>query len=457
MNTKVLIVDDDSQILGSLKRLIERENYEALIADNGRSALQAIRKENPVIVFLDLKLPDLNGLSVLKKIKDINKDIIVILISAYGTFKDVVSAMQIGAFDYIPKPYNNDEIKICLIKAAKELKMRKDVRCLRYTKNQIAGPSQTIAKSAKMRLLLDVAIDVGKSSDTPVLILGETGVGKEIVANIIHANSPRRDEPFLTLNCGAITSSLFESELFGYEKGAFTNANTNKPGLIELADEGTLLLDEIGELSMEGQVKLLRILENKTYHKVGGTVQKRSNSRIIASTNKKLYEEIDKGTFREDLYYRLNVICLEIPPLRERKEDIIPLAKYFIQKYSIKFNKKTKRITPKAKEHLENHYWRGNVRELKNIIERCFLLNDRDVLTIDSLDLNPHNNKNKDAFIVNLLDDDINFHNINKRLIKKVLQLSSASQTKAARILGLSRGALRYRIKKYQILSDNIC
>ena len=452
METKVLVVDDDAAVRSSLKRLIDREGYRTILSSTGETGLDVVNKENPEIVYLDLRLPGMDGLKTLKKLKEISPDIIVFLISAYGTFKDVVEAIKEGAFDFIPKPYNNDEIKISLLKAEEALKIKKEVRHLRYKTRQLTEPSRIIAKSLRMRHILEVAKDVAKSVDTPVLIHGETGVGKEVIAQIIHYGSPRRDGPFLILNCGAIPKDLLESELFGHEKGAFTNASSNKQGLFELAEEGTLLLDEIGELSSEGQVKLLRVLENKTFLKVGGTTQKTTNVRILATTNKKLLEEIERGNFREDLYYRLNVINIEVPPLRSRKEDIIPLSKYFIGEYNKKFKKKIKRISPKAKEFLLNQEWRGNVRELKNIIERIFLLTDHEALTIDSLTLNTHKGQNENSFVIDLSENGISLDEINKQLIEKVLKLSSGNQMKAAKILGLSRSTLRYRMKKYQIL-----
>ena len=346
---KVLIVDDDHTIRRSLNRLIDKEGYKTIEAENGESALKMFRQHDPAVVFLDLKMPGMDGLAVLKAIKEIDEDVIVFIISAFGTFKDVVQAMKLGAFDYIQKPYQKDEIKICLFKASKALRLEKEVRHLRYKTRQLVDQSRIIVKSSNMRRIINVAKDVAKSIDTPVLIHGETGVGKEIIARVIHDNSPRNKGPFLTLNCGAIPKDLLESELFGYEKGAFTGAGSSKPGLFELAEEGTLLLDEIGELSLEGQVKLLRILENKTFLKIGGTAQKIANARILASTNKDLSKEIDRNNFREDLYYRLNVINIEVPPLRKRREDIIPLTKTLSKNATNDLIKESKGLHPKPR------------------------------------------------------------------------------------------------------------
>ena len=400
-------------------------------------------------------MPGMDGLAVLKAIKEIDEDVIVFIISAFGTFKDVVQAMKLGAFDYIQKPYQIDEIKISLFKASKALRLEKEVRHLRYKTRQLVDQSRIIVKSSNMRRIINVAKDVAKSIDTPVLIHGETGVGKEIIARVIHDNSPRNKGPFLTLNCGAIPKDLLESELFGYEKGAFTGAGSSKPGLFELAEEGTLLLDEIGELSLEGQVKLLRILENKTFLKIGGTAQKIANARILASTNKDLSKEIDRNNFREDLYYRLNVINIEVPPLRKRREDIIPLTKTFIEECNQRFNKRIKRIAPKAKEFLLSQSWRGNVRELKNLIERVTLLTDSEVLTFDSLAMNDPELYSADSLVIHLTEEGMNLDQINRRLIEKVLQITSGNQVKAAKILDVPRSTLRHKLKKYKIVSTH--
>ena len=452
---KVLIVDDDHTIRRSLNRLIDKEGYKTIEAENGESALKMFRQHDPAVVFLDLKMPGMDGLAVLKAIKEIDEDVIVFIISAFGTFKDVVQAMKLGAFDYIQKPYQKDEIKICLFKASKALRLEKEVRHLRYKTRQLVDQSRIIVKSSNMRRIINVAKDVAKSIDTPVLIHGETGVGKEIIARVIHDNSPRNKGPFLTLNCGAIPKDLLESELFGYEKGAFTGAGSSKPGLFELAEEGTLLLDEIGELSLEGQVKLLRILENKTFLKIGGTAQKIANARILASTNKDLSKEIDRNNFREDLYYRLNVINIEVPPLRKRREDIIPLTKTFIEECNQRFNKRIKRIAPKAKEFLLSQSWRGNVRELKNLIERVTLLTDSEVLTFDSLAMNDPELYSADSLVIHLTEEGMNLDQINRRLIEKVLQITSGNQVKAAKILDVPRSTLRHKLKKYKIVSTH--
>jgi DNA-binding NtrC family response regulator len=458
MKFKVLVVDDDPIIRNSLNRIIAKEGYAPILCGSGEEALDKVQNVAPDIVFLDLRLPGMDGLSTLRKIKEIDEDIIVILLSAYGTFETVVEAVKYGAFDYIQKPYKNEEIKINLSKAVETIRLKKEVTRLRYQNKSTNRYrfEQIIAKSGKMRDTIDKAVSAAKSSDTPVLIQGETGVGKEIVARTIHHNSPRRGGPFLTLNCGAIPKDIMESELFGYEKGAFTGADRSKPGLFELAENGTLLLDEIGELSGQGQVKLLRVLENKTFFKVGGVAEKVSDVRIIASTNKLLEQELTKKRFREDLYFRLNVIKIIVPPLRERRDDIIPLAKHFINIFKNKFNKKIKGLTPKAIQFLKNHEWPGNVREVRNLMERAVLFADQSLIDFDAICLDGQKAYPDHSFVVNISTNGPGMDEINRMIIAKALDMSNGNQVKAAKLIGLSRSSLRYRIKKYNIQAKSL-
>ena len=458
MKFKVLVVDDDPIIRSSLNRIIAKEGYAPILCGSGEEALDKVQNVAPDIVFLDLRLPGMDGLSTLRKIKEIDEDIIVILFSAYGTFETVVEAVKYGAFDYIQKPYKNEEIKINLNKAVETIRLKKEVTRLRYQNKSTNRYrfEQIIAKSDIMRDTIDNAVSAAKSSDTPVLIQGETGVGKEIVAHTIHHNSPRRGGPFLTLNCGAIPKDIMESELFGYEKGAFTGADRSKPGLFELAENGTLLLDEIGELSGQGQVKLLRVLENKTFFKVGGVAEKVSDVRIIASTNKLLEQELTKKRFREDLYFRLNVIKIIVPPLRERRDDIIPLAKHFINIFKNKFNKKIKGLTPKAIQFLKNHEWPGNVREVRNLMERAVLFADQSLIDFDAVCLDGQKAYPDHSFVVNISTNGPGMDEINRMIIEKALNMSKGHQVKAAKLIGLSRSSLRYRIKKYNIQAKSL-
>ncbi len=452
MKNKVLIVDDDQFIRNSLKRLIKKNGYEPVLSDCGKDALEKVKKFIPDIVFLDYRLPDMDGLDTMKKIREIAPEVIIFFFSAYGTIKTVVKAMQLGAFDYIQKPYRNEEILVCLLKAKEHRKLTKEVKHLRL-RSQASNlcDNHFITESEEIRRVFDMAKNVAKSTDTPVLIQGETGVGKEVVAHTIHYNSPRRNGPFLKLNCGAIPKDLLESELFGHEKGAFTGANHQKPGFFELSEGGTLLMDEIGELNMHAQVKLMRVLENKTFFKVGGTSQQISDTRIIASTNRDLAEEVKKGTFREDLYYRLNVIIIHVPSLKMRRSDIIPLAKYFMERFSLKFNKKINKISPAAQDMLLNHEWRGNVREIRNVMERVVLLAEKNTITPEMLSIDDRNSQSDSIVTINLSQRGMSMDEVKKLLIQKALQMSKGNQLKAARLLGLSRSSFRYGSSKYNI------
>jgi len=450
---KVLIVDDEMIVRNSLQRIISVYGHETFLAENGEEAIQKMLAVRPDLIFLDYRLPDLNGLEVLKRIKKEQEEVLVVVFSAYGTFRTVVEAMKLGAFDYLQKPYQNEEVAVILMKANETLKLKREVRELRARSKSVYRSDEIVAQSSQMRKLLDLAVMVGKSGDTPTLIEGETGVGKEVIAQVVHNNSRRCEGPFITVNCGAFPKGLMESELFGYEKGAFTGAlDSGKAGFLELAERGTLFLDEVAELADGEQVKLLRILEGKGYFKVGGVKERRANVRIISATNRSLEREVEARRFREDLYYRLNVVRIKIPPLRERKSDIVPLAKHFIEVFNKKFNKKIKAITPQARKALLTYEWKGNVRELRNVIERTVMLTKGGVIDSDSFILNSGHISNTEQLVINLSAKGINLDEVNKLLIEKAMILSNDNALKAAKLLGLRRGALRYRIRKYNIL-----
>ena len=452
MKNKVLIVDDEQTIRNSLKRLIEKNGYEPIVSACGKDAVEQCKTFIPDIVFLDYRLPDMNGLDTMKKIKEITPEVVIFFVSAYGTIKTVVKAIQLGAFDYIQKPYKNEEILVALLKAKEHIKLCKEVMHLRF-RNQASNlcNMRIIAESKEIRRVIEMAKNVAKSPDTPILIQGETGVGKEGIAHTIHYNSPRSEGPFLKINCAAIPKDLIESELFGHEKGAFTGADNRKLGFFELSEGGTLLMDEIGELDMRAQVKLMRILENKTFFKVGGTSEQRSDTRIIASTNRILAEEVKKGTFREDLYYRLNVIIINVPSLKMRRSDIIPLAQYFMKMFNLKFNKKINKISTAAEHSLVNHEWRGNVRELKNVMERVVLLSDKNTITPEMLSIDDKNSKLDTIVTINLSQSGISIDEVKKLLMQKALQMTKGNQVKAANLLGMSRGSFRHGSIKYSL------
>lgn len=449
---RVLIVDDELFIRSSLSRIVERQGFEALQAETGQEGLEKAISERPEIIFLDYRLPDTDGLEILKRIKKENKDALVIFFSAHGTYKTVVEAIKEGAFDYLNKPYQNEEISLILMKAKEIFKLKKEVQRLRSRSEKLYNVDEVIVKSPQMRQAVELAVSMGRQGDSTVLIEGDTGAGKEVMAVLIHSNSPRVDGQFVSVNCGAISKGLIESELFGYERGAFTGALSNgKPGMIELAEGGTLFLDEIGELSLNEQIKLLRVLETRKYFRVGGVKERTADIRIISATNRSLEKEVQEGRFRMDLYYRINVVKIRVPSLSERKEDIIPLALHFMERFSAKFNKKVKSISTEARKALLAHKWQGNVRELKNIIERAVLLSSGDELDSQSLGLDLSNQVDKKTLVIDLSAGETDLEAINRTIIQKALHLCDNNVSKTAGLLGLKRGALRYRLQRYGI------
>ena len=449
---RVLIVDDELFIRSSLSRLVERQGFETLQAETGQEGLEKALAERPEIIFLDYRLPDTDGLEVLKKIKKENQDALVIFFSAHGTYKTVVEAIKEGAFDYLSKPYQNEEISLILMKAKEILKLKNEVLRLRARSEKLYNFNEVIVKSPKMRKALELAVSMGRQGDSAVLVEGDTGVGKEVIALLIHSNSPRADSQFIGVNCGAISKGLLESELFGYERGAFTGAlSSGKPGMIELAEGGTLFLDEIGELSLNEQTKLLRVLETRKYFRVGGVKERTADIRIISATNRSLEKEVQEGHFRMDLYYRVNVVKIRVPSLSERKEDIVPLALHFMERFSAKFNKKVKSISTEARKALLAHKWQGNVRELKNLIERAVLLCPGEEMDLKALGLENKNHFDEKSLVIDFSDKRTDLESINRAIIEKALLICNGNVSKAAGRLGLKRGALRYRLQKYGI------
>ncbi|KHO62770.1 MULTISPECIES: sigma-54-dependent transcriptional regulator [Thermoanaerobacter] len=444
MNYKVLIIDDELAICNALKLSFESEGYNTIFTLSAREALSKLEHFSPDIVILDLRLPDMNGLSLLLKIKNFNEDIIVIIITAFGDTSTAVEAIKKGAYDFITKPFDINELKIAVKHALEEQALKKESIILKSQSKK----TSFITQDPNMLQIL-AQIDLIASSDSTVLIQGETGTGKELIARMIHEKSPRAQKPFIAVNCGSIPSPLFESELFGHEKNAFTGASERKKGLLELADKGTFFLDEIGELPLELQSKFLRFLEEKKIRRVGGLTNFPVDTRIIAATNKNLKREVEAYKFRSDLYYRLNTIQLNIPPLRERPKDIPLLVEHYRQIFNRQFKKNIKGFSPKALYLLENYSWPGNVRELKNIMERIFILAQKDIITEKELPLdfittltNPQNNFKKEFLTLAELE---------KQHINKALTMTSGNITKAAELLGISRFALQRRIQKYNI------
>lgn len=448
---KILIADDEKNMIWAINRALKKESYNIISASNGEKAVEKVKDEDPDLVLLDLRMPKMNGMEALKKIKNINKDLPVIMITAHGTIESAIEAMKIGALDYISKPFDIEELKIQIRKA---LDIGDMTRQIEFLTNELRNKTGKviIGESKKMKDVLEIVNRVAGSNAT-VLITGESGTGKELIANAIHYNSGRENKPYIKVNCGALPENLLESELFGHEKGAFTGAINKKLGRFERADGGTIFLDEVGEISLAMQVKLLRVLQEKELERVGGTEIIKVDVRIVAATNRDLEKMIEEGTFREDLYYRLNVIPIELPSLRERKEDIPLLANYFLNKYCEEIGRQGMKITNEALESLKNYNWKGNIRELENIIERLVILSTNSL--IDKKDLPKElviNYELSPEFT--LPEEGIKLEDVEKDLIKQALEKCDYNQTQAAKLLGISRHTLLYRIEKYDIKSS---
>lgn len=445
---KILIVDDELSICEILSYILTQRGYETTTAQCGADALIALEKNNFDLLVQDLKLPDIHGLELLKQIKQKYPDLTTIIITAFSDWQMAVEAMKLGAFNYIRKPFDNENIVNVIRRAIfqKSLKNSDNKHMDKYSK--IIG--NTIEIEKVKNLIQRIA-----PTDVTAIIYGESGVGKELVARAIHNFSSRQENVFISINCGALVESLLESELFGHKKGAFTGAIQNKKGLLEIANEGSIFLDEIGEMSLQTQVKFLRVLENREFIPVGGTSPQKTDVRFISATNRNLYTLVQKGEFREDLYYRLNVIPLTVPPLRERKEDIPLLAGYFLASHIRQINRNVTGFSPEAIELLYEYDWPGNIRELSNVIQRTVVLCEGNI--IQKVDLEIQNKVQNANHFPNLPEQGFD---LEKQLIKvecfyikEALDKTEGNLTKAAKILNMSFRSLRYKVKKYKIKS----
>lgn len=454
---KILVVDDDQGIRDFLEIMLSREGYEVTCASDANKALNQCKKEKYDLILTDLKMPKIDGIEFLKEVKDICQETMVILMTAYASPETAVSAMKEGAYDYVEKGFDLEDIKSIISSALDKKGVKRDDALFIKKVEDAVSFGNMIGKSKGMLKVYSV---IKKVSETPtnVLILGESGTGKELVAKAVHEHSPRKNMPFVVINCGGVPESLLESELFGHTKGAFTGAYVDKPGLFEIARGGTIFLDEIGDLPSLLQVKLLRVVQEKTFRRVGGAEDKKVDIRIISATNKNLEEKVNDGSFREDLYFRLNVIAIHIPPLRERTEDIPVLTNYFIEKYSKAFGKEIKRISSYALELLMTYPFPGNVRELENIIERSVALETSNIVLPENLilagnvqELNRFSDGEIPKDGVDLNEELAKYE---KHLIEKALKKAKGSKTRAAEILQVSFDSLRYRIEKLGISID---
>ncbi|MFQ5721076.1 MAG: sigma-54-dependent transcriptional regulator [Candidatus Aminicenantales bacterium] len=454
---KILIVDDEKLIRWSLKQKLMEWNYEVFEAEDGKSGLRLLEEKMPDLVMLDVKLPDKKGTDLLQEFKKPWPEMPIIMITAYGVIEDAVMAMRHGAYDFITKPIDYNKLKNTIHNALETLSLKREIAYYREKEKKSFDLSQIVAVSKAMQQILRMAKKIAESETSIVLLQGESGTGKDLLAQAIHLLSRRKEASYVVINCSAIPENLLESELFGYEKGAFTDAKQRKKGLIELADEGTLFLDEISTLNLHLQAKLLRFLETHTFKRVGGLKDIEVDLRVIAATNQDLEESCREEKFRKDLFYRLNVCPIYIPPLRERKEDIIPLTLHFIRFYNQRFRKSIKGLQKETEKLFLEYEWPGNVRELKNAVERAMIFEENSFISPTYIPI--HLNSNSAVFSKRsseiFTEENLSLPEMEKRLLIKALAKAKGNKTQAARLLNITRDTLRYKIKKFKIKEED--
>ncbi len=454
-SARILVVDDEHLIRWTLEQHLQKEGYEVITAEDGEKALGMVRELTPELVLLDNQLPGAPGIEILGKIKEFDKNTVVIMITAHGMLDTAVQAMKLGAYDYVSKPFNLDELTLTIKKSLETVSLKQEVRLLREQQKVVYKSDTIIGKSRAIQSVLEMIGKIAQSDASTVLVQGESGTGKELVARAIHKGSARAEYPFMAINCAALPETLLESELLGHEKGAFTDAKAQKKGLFELADGGTVFLDEVGDMAYSMQAKLLRVLEDKSIRRVGGVKDISVDVRVISATNQELKDMMTEGRFRKDLYYRLQVVPIYLPPLRERKEDILPLAKHFIEIFNEDFHKNVKEISEKAREFLVRYDWPGNVRELKNVIERAMILESEDILLLEHLpiELVSGNMPSFPSYSgLSIPKEGLSLDKVEEDLVKQALSIASGNQSRAADLLGMQRDAFRRRLKKYGLL-----
>src|SRR5579862_7784988 len=453
MNTRhekatILVVEDEAKMRRLLELQLGEEGFQVHSAPDAETGLQLLVREKPDLVVTDLRLPGMSGLEFLQAVKRSNAALPVVVMTAYGTVESAVEAMKVGASNYVTKPFSLSEMRMVIHKELDVRNLREENRSLREALGKRYSHPNIVARSPKMQEVLALVERVAPTNST-VLLGGESGVGKDLIGRAIHEHSQRSAGPFIKINSTAIPENLLESELFGYEKGAFSGATGSKPGKFELADKGTLFLDEIGDVPGAIQVKLLRVLQDREFERLGGTKTHKVDVRLVAATNRDLRAALEEGTFREDLYYRLNVVAIDIPPLRDHKEDIPPLANYFLERYAKESAKNITAITPEAMKRLVEYHWPGNVRELQNIIERGVALSSG--TTLDAADIyldDPAKRSSAPGSSPYVLPSGVTLEQWEDETIREALRHANGNKSQAARALGLSRNALRYRLSK---------
>lgn len=448
---KILVVDDESLIRWFLVQELNKEGFTVLEAETKAQALALVAEAEPDLLLLDQRLVDGTGLEILQEIQKEKNGIVTIMLTSIDKSNTAVEAMKLGAFDYITKPVDIEELKIVIMKALDATRLKRRFAYFLKEQQMENGFCGIIGSSPAIQIVFEALQKVAQSKSTTVLITGESGTGKELAARAIHNLSDRKEKPFMTVNCGAVTETLIESELFGHEKGAFTDAKMQKKGVFELADTGTIFLDEIGDISPAMQVRLLRVLEQKTFRRVGGSTDISVDVRIVAATNQPLERRVDEGKFRTDLYYRLNVANIYMPPLRERDTDVIMLAEYFLHEFNTLLHKNFKGFSKEAKELFLRYNWPGNVRELRNVIERAVLMDEGEYLFSHHVELGHLRTLSADQ---SLPDEGAEFslEEIEKQTLLRALEKTDYNQSHAARLLKISRDTLRYRMKKFGLM-----
>jgi two-component system, NtrC family, response regulator AtoC len=468
---KIMVVDDEHLVRWSLRQKCEEWGYQVIEADSGEPALKLAQRESPDLVLLDVRMPDISGIEVLDQLKKNGDARAVIMITADPQIDDVKAALKLGAYDFVGKPIDFDELHVTIKNALEATSLRTEVQTLRSEVRRASGYNSVVSVSPKMTELMNFVRKVAASEATTILIQGESGTGKDLIAKAIHYESSRQEKPFVAINCSAIPETLMEAELFGHEKGAFTDAKQMKKGLFEAADGGTLFLDEIGELSPLLQAKLLRVLEDQVIRRVGGVRDMQVDVRVIAASNRDLEKAVRDGQFRQDLYYRLAIIAIYIPPLRERKEDILPLVDFFIERYNRRFKKAIRGITEETRRLIFTHNWPGNVRELKNTIERGMILEDEPFLRPEYLPFSVGESGGRTVFErtspadggqslpngrtlprLYIPEGGTSLEEVEHAMVELAMRQANGNQTHAAKLLDISRDALRYKLKKFGLI-----